>query len=122
MGPFPCGDWPDINCFRFVVKWLLEDGEQVEADDSYLGEDPLNANVPGSMVHSQDDAVLLNRALVRRRHESVNKRFKQFKCASTTFRHDISFHGPCFRAVVVLTQLAILRGKPLWTVAGYVDP
>ena len=73
-------------------------------------------------TNHQDDAILLVRALVRRRHESVNKQFKQFKCIALTFCHDIGFHGQCFRAVVVLTQLALCHGKPLWTVHAYGDP
>ena len=31
-GPHPPGDWPDIE---------LDVGERVEADDGYIGEDPL---------------------------------------------------------------------------------
>ena len=32
MGPFPCGDWPDIVCFRYALKQMLDDEERVEAD------------------------------------------------------------------------------------------
>ena len=37
MGPFPCGDWPDVECFRFALKGFLEENERVEADDGYVG-------------------------------------------------------------------------------------
>jgi hypothetical protein len=38
------------------------------------------------------------------------------------FRHDISFHGKCFRACAVLTQLEIENGYPLFDCSDYVDP
>ena len=122
MGPFPCGDWPDISIFRFGLKEMLDENERVEADDGYLGEDPLHAKVPKSMVHGHDEKMLVVRTHVRRRHETANKRIKQFGCVATKFRHDISLHGCCFRACTVLTQLAIEHGKPLFGVDGYVDP
>jgi hypothetical protein len=122
MGPFPCGDWPDVSIFRFALKHMLEENERVEADDGYLGEDPLHAKVPKSMVHGHDEKMLVVRTHVRQRHETANKRIKQFACVATKFRHDISFHGSCFRACTVLTQLAIENGKPLFGVDHYADP
>ena len=122
IGPFPCGDWPDISIFRFAVKHLLDPDERVEADDGYVGEDPVNTKVPGSVVHFHDEKQLLVRSRVRRRHETVNKRIKQFKCMATVFRHELTFHGDCFRACAVLTQLEIESGNPLFSVEEYVDP
>lgn len=58
MGPFPCGDWPDIVCFRYALKHMLDDGEWVEADDGYVGEDPATVKVPGSVLHDQDPQML----------------------------------------------------------------
>ena len=43
--------------------------------------------------------------LVRQRHETVNKRLKNWACLKTTFRHEIGFHEDYFTAVVVMTQL-----------------
>jgi len=123
MGPFPCGDWPDIVCFRYALKQMLEDGERVEADDGYVGEDPTNVKVPGSMVHDQDPQMLRVRGRVRRRHENVNKLIKQFKVVgkSTIFKHDLSFHGTCFTACTVLTQLQIENGHDLYDIGNYYD-
>lgn len=121
MGPFPCGDWPDIVIFRYALRNLLEEGERVEADDGYVGEDPQNVKAASSMVHDQDEKQLYIRSRVRRRHETVNKRIKQFKCMDTVFRHDISFHGTCFRACAVLTQLSINNGHPLFSINEYSD-
>ena len=98
------------------------EGEEGRADNGNMAEYPLNAKLPGSMVYPQDDSILLVRALVWGRHESVNKHFKHFKCIFSTFCHDIGFRGQCFCAVVVLTQLALCHGKPLWMVHMYADP
>lgn len=46
IGPFPCGAWPDISIFRFALKYLLDENERVEADDGYIGEDPLKNQGP----------------------------------------------------------------------------
>ena len=124
MGPFPCGDWPDIECFWYALKHRLEENERAEADDGYVGEDPVNLKVPGSVVHGHDEKQKVSRCVVRRRHETANKRIKQFGVVAkgTIFRHDLSFHGDCFRACVVLTQLAIENGHPLFPVDDYRDP
>ena len=55
-------------------------------------------------------------SVVRGRHETVNGRFKCSNILSRTFRHDRRLHGSVFRAVAVLTQLAIENGEPLFEV------
>ena len=92
----------------------------MEADDGCIGEDPTKTKVPASMVHDQDDKRMEMRSRVRR-HETCNKRLKQFKCIDTVFRHDIEFHGTCFRACAVLTQLELQNGHPLFPVDECLD-
>lgn len=121
MGPFPPGDWVDVECFRFALKQKLDRFEHVEADDGYIGEDPGKVKVPGSMVHDQDEKQLYVRGRVRRRQETVNLRIKFFTCMNTVFRHHISFHGTCFKACAVLVQLAIENGHPLFEAGEYLD-
>lgn len=121
MGPLPCGDWPDVEVFRFAIKHMLGPFERVEADDGFIGEDPEKAKVPASMVHDQDDRVLRVRSIVRRRHETVNKRIKQFRSVKNVFEHDLTLHAYFFRACVVLTQLSIKNGEPLFSVDDYKD-
>ena len=58
---------------------------------------------------------------VRNRRETMNKRFKQSRCIGERFRHGTEKHSACFRAVAVLTQLAIEFGEPLFSVAEYND-
>lgn len=113
-GPFPCGSWPDICIFRNALKNELGDGEKVEADLGYRGE-------PGC-VSVPDCSAFLNpvgrrqKALARSRHETLNKRLKQWHCLHDTFRHDLVKHGSVFRAVAVITQVAIENGEPLFSV------
>lgn len=124
QGPLPPGDWNDVTIFRGALKNALAEegtGERVEADDGYRGEDPEYCKTPCGIWHDQSEESLALRSRVRRRHETINKRLKQFKCLSETFRHDILFHGYCFRAVAVLTQLSINHGKPLFPIDGYSD-
>jgi hypothetical protein len=61
------------------------------------------------------------RGRVRRRQETVNKRLKQFKVLDDIFHHDVEFHGACFRACAVLTQLSINNGNPLFPTDEYKD-
>ena len=37
------------------------------------------------------------------------------------WRHDVSLHSKCFRAIAVLTQLAMKKGEILWQI-DYFDP
>ena len=60
-------------------------------------------------------------SICRRRHETVNKRFKQFSALKQVWRHRIGNHGLAFRVSAVVTQLSIENGKPLFSV-DYVDP
>jgi hypothetical protein len=88
---------------------VLEDGEKVIADQGYKGENHRIITLRG-----EDENV------VRARHETVNKRFKQFVSLDRVFRHNIRRHADVFRAVAVITQLGIENGMPLFSVS-YVD-
>ena len=57
---------------------------------------------------------------VRQRHETVNRRMKQWRILKGVFRHDINLHHIAFAAVAVVTQVAISNGEPLFQV-DYTD-
>ena len=118
-GPFEAGMWPDISIFRCALKSMLAQRERVEADDGYIGEAPLHVKCP-KMFADQTETERMQ-SIVRQRHETVNKRFKQFGVLRDRYRHDLRKHGDVFRAVAVLTQLALDNGEPLFSV-DYVDP
>jgi hypothetical protein len=115
-GPFPCGEWPDIKIFRKDLIKMLPFGEAVEADDGYRGE-PYSVRLPnetgGSKVHKK------KKQDVRSRHESCNKRFKEWDVLNQVFRHGLERHRNVFLAVAALTQINIRKGNPLWQVRDY---
>jgi hypothetical protein len=114
-GPFPCGKWADLTIFRKALKVMLPPGEKVHADLGYIGE-PNHIVVPiqvdaNDMAGKEAQHIA---ASVRARHETVNKRFKQFEILKRVFRHDVQHHQPVFGACAVITQMAIERGEPLY--------
>lgn len=122
-GPYPCGDWPDINIFRAALKHELGHGERAEADDGYIGEYPATIRIPASEDDFVDPVFERMRGRVRKRQESVNRRFKHWKCLKEVFHHSDDYavkQSDCFRAVCVITQLEIENGHPLFQ-ADYDD-
>ena len=113
-GPFPCGQWPDVSIFRNCLKSFLDKNERVEADDGYIGEEPISCKTPGGFYSRSEDVDDARRRL-RSRHETANARIKYYGICSQTFRHELQRHGLAFRAVSVLVQLAIENGEPLFT-------
>jgi hypothetical protein len=59
--------------------------------------------------------------LVRSRHETINKRFKQFQIMKQIFRGKMEDHADWFRVSAIVTQLSITHGEPLFQV-DYQDP
>lgn len=111
-GPFACGDYPDIKIFRIALKHDLDEGERVEADAGYVGEASIKA--PGPLYTDKEYVGMRRRAA--QRHETVNGRLKIFNCLNEKFRHGVAKHAICFRAIAVLTQLAIENNEPLFPV------
>jgi len=113
-GPFACGMWPDITIFRASLKTFLDPYERVEADDGYSGEDPVTCKTPGGLSSRCDKEAAKLRLRIRARHETVNARIKTFGALKQRFRHPTENHGMFVRAVIVLTQLMIENGEPLF--------
>jgi len=91
----------------------LRPGEKVEADNGCRGE-PKKIKTPNNFYNEAEKRA---KQKVRSRHETVNKRFKDWQCLKRVFRHDISKHDSVFAAVAVITQLAIEKGgEPLFGV------
>lgn len=107
-GPFPCGHWPDLKIFRHSMKSFLDDDEKAEADDGYVGE-PTKILTPSENTHTQEDKDIRQR--VRNRHETINSRFKNWKCLDRPCRHDLLKHSSMFRSVAVICQLSIENGE-----------
>ena len=73
----------DISIFRSGLKSMLKNGERVEADKGYIGE-PYYVDLPDKMS-GRDSGQHKRKYTVRSRHETCNKRFKQFNCLKNFF-------------------------------------
>ena len=113
-GPFEADMWSDISIFHCALKSMLAAKEQVEADDGYIGKAPEFVKCP--MMFDDQTATKRMQSIVRQCHETVNKSFKQFGVLKNRYRHDIRKHGDVFRAVAVLTEVALENGEPLFSV------
>ena len=82
------------------------------ADKGYRGERTL-ISIPSSQ-DSNEVRDFKARALSR--HETFNGRMKNFDCLAEVFRHGIEKHQQCFDAVVVICQLQLENGSPLFNV------
>ena len=105
-GPLPCGSWPDINIFRNWLHDRVLANERVIADQGFRGE-PTTVLWYNPAVNSARLGALIGSILGR--HESVNKRFKQFGCMKKKFRQSALEHKDFFDAVAVFTQQAIKK-------------
>jgi hypothetical protein len=114
-GPYPCGEWADVKIFRDCLKHSLETNERVEADDGYIGEEPITCKTPGGFCsRSEGEKAKEARSRLRSRHETINSRCKVFEILHQEYRHSVFDHAFVFRAVAVLVQVAIENGEPLF--------
>ena len=113
-GPFPCGEMTDCVIFMAGMVNFLEDDERVEADDGYLNASPMYAKCPGAMTARKDRLQLQSK--VRARHETFNKRLKQWKILADIYRHPLEKHYKVFHCVAVITQIILEHEQPLFQV------
>ncbi|KAI2500891.1 hypothetical protein MHU86_13552 [Fragilaria crotonensis] len=106
-GPFKCGKYPDVKIFKEGLMHHLGVNELVEADRGYRGRD-VKARTPDDFV-SRTDRRAKGRA--RARHETVNRRLKQWGCMGQKWRHFRHKHKLAFCAVVVITQIVFESGE-----------
>lgn len=106
-GGFPCGAYPDLKLAKELFVEFLDEGERVMADRGY--NDRQFFILPDLQNSSRHK-------LIMGRHETVNKRIKQFQVLNQKFRHEKSLHGKCFHAVVNITQIIIKNEEPLFSV------
>ena len=102
VGPFPCGRMPDVSIARqggLLDK--LDEGESFIADGGYRG--------LGNIARTPHNNRFEDRA--RARQEVLNSHIKKFKILDQPFRHNLSDHRDCFRAVVALTQIGFDTGE-----------
>ena len=106
IGPFACGKWSDLKIFRVALKKKLVPRERVEADGGYRGD--IRISDPEDAANMQESCM---KSAARSRHETINRRFKQFDCMKN-FRHDKDIHVNLFEAVATITQIGFENGEP----------
>ena len=111
-------EFNDLQIFRMALKSYLLPGERVEADDGYVGEAPRYIKCPKSIANPKKNK---KRNRGRSRHETVNKRFKNWGALKQVYRHDVLSHGEVFCMVAVITQLTINSGEKLFSSSDYED-
>ena len=92
---------------------LFPEGNRLIGDSTYAGEPDYFSYFP----NSQDCPELFKfKSRVRLRHETVNTRFKAFKCLDSRFRHGREKHQLCVEAVAVILQYQFEVGLTLFDV------
>ena len=104
-GGVPCGQWSDLKLAQDAFVHCLQPGEKAVADGGYRDD---------RYFQKKNDDERNKRVLAR--HETVNRRIKQFCCMTNTFRHALHLHPTFFHAVLHLTQLMIENGESLYSV------
>ena len=102
------GEFPDIMLALSCVTNLLVDGEFVLADNGY--------NDPCVFVNDVKNNPAPRNVMIRQylaRHESVNKRIRDFNILRNKFTGNLKFHPRIFHACVNLVQIQIEHGMPL---------
>ena len=87
----------------------------MEADEGYHGHVD-KVKVPDNDMLSKKSEM---QGRVRERHETLNRRLKNWGILGQVFRHNVLLHGMGFHACAVLTQLTIENGEPLFEVEYY---
>lgn len=107
FGGYPAGLYPDLKLARELYVHEIIQGELTFADrgygDSRYFVSPNHTNAVGHKF-------------IMSRHETVNKRLRQFRVLYNTFRHDIDKHPKCFHAVVNIVALVIKNEEPLFSI------
>ena len=104
-GPFLCGDWPDLRIARNLLHSRLGPNEYYLADAGYRC-----GNGPALMRNALPPHRRATFDQLMARHETINRRFKEFAVLAGKYRHEESKHAEIFRCIAVLVQLDILHG------------
>jgi hypothetical protein len=116
-GPFPAGSWNDIKIFRNKTKWKLKDAEWALGDLGYKGDRKILTKLD-AINHQHSYAM----GCARDRHETVNRRLRNWEALKAEFRHNRWKHHLVFRAVIVIEQIKFENGSPPFQVHNYIDP
>lgn len=108
-GGYPAGEYPDLKLSRELYVHQVMPGELTFADKGYRD---------AKFFITPDSTNNAGHKYIMSRHETVNKRFRQFRVLGNTFRHDIDKHTSCFHAVANITALVIKMEDPLFSLTS----
>ena len=100
---YPAGT-PDITLARKVLLSVLPAGDFFLVNKGYYGE-PDKIITPHNNDYS--DTFNYQHKLMMGRHEGINKRVKDFKCMSDTWRHGWESHVSTLYTVIHLTKIKL---------------
>ena len=109
-GPFPPGDFNDLEIFRLWLKENLDENECVETDEGYRGDSAMRTptDYEGNEQYKRD------KARVMARHEAINGKLKEFGILRSVYRGDKNRHHLIFNAIVFIIHSEFLEGRGIW--------
>jgi hypothetical protein len=103
QGPYPAGAFNNVKIFKKVFWHFLEPGKCVKADNQpRRSSAQISPATPSPMRGCSPASVLVT--------------FTTWGILSQVYRHNIACHGKVFRAIAIITQLAIKNGRLLFPV------
>ena len=106
-GPFPAGDYNDVEIFQLGMMNYLDEGETVEADSGYTGDLPVCT--PDDFGGNIKWRRMKGRA--RARHETINGAIKHYAIMGGVYRHSLHKHYSLMKVVCALVQSEIEEGN-----------
>ena len=97
-GPFLCRNWTDLTIARHVngKKQQLEIGEMYIKDGGYA--DGQEYALTPNGLNNDDQRC---QGVVRARHETLNRRLKEWRVLGCKYWHDLDKHHEVFMAVAI---------------------
>jgi hypothetical protein len=78
-GPYPASWFNDVTIFRSCLLTFLDEDERVEAENGYVGEEPMHIKCPNSFVNPEE-CKYMQSSLKRSRDNQQEK--QRLQCAS----------------------------------------
>ena len=98
--PFKCGHWSDLKIAKSLLHRKLNRGEFYIADSGYR-------DLEGPSVLIEDLRTPAEKKFartIRARHETINRRYKEWKILKDIYRHSECTHGAVFLAITTLIE------------------
>ncbi|KAJ3316948.1 hypothetical protein HDU76_001453 [Blyttiomyces sp. JEL0837] len=114
-GGVPAGEMTDLEMVRETLLPKLGKNEKIAADRGYRGEDRVMTYIDGR--GQRDDVIARHNENIKNmkaRHETVNKRLKDFAILTQMFRGNMDRHHILFAAVAEITNIKLQR-QPLFS-------